>query len=144
MSKMSTPTPHNSPSSRPLARPHISLGLDPGTRKIGYGVVRREKGVLSAVDYGAIRLPTTPSTRHLALSNEVRRLLARYRPDAVAIEALFTHRNMKTALALSEHRGVMVAVCALVTTTNFCVPSTLLSLWERRRSELVSAGASNP
>jgi hypothetical protein len=52
-----------------------------------------------------------------------------------AVAALFAAGASTAALVLG---GVLVAVCGLVTTTNFCVPSTLLGIWERRRPGAVT------
>lgn len=73
---------------------------------------------------GAAELPPNPPRRRHAFK------LATVWLAAVA--ALFAAGASGAALALG---GVLVAVCGLVTVTNFCIPSTLLSLWERRNAK---------
>lgn len=73
---------------------------------------------------GAPELPPNPPRRRHAFK------LATVWLGAVAL--LFAAGASTAALALG---GVLVAVCGLVTATNFCIPSTLLALWERRRAQ---------
>jgi crossover junction endodeoxyribonuclease RuvC len=86
----------------------IVLGIDPGTASTGYGVVARREGRLVALDGGVIAtaasepLEARLATIHAALE----RLVAEHRPDAMAVEALYFGRNVRTALAVGQARGV--------------------------------------
>ena len=89
----------------------LVLGLDPGLATTGYGLVRESlDGDLSLVAYGAITTaPGRPlSGRLLAIDRELAALIAAYRPDAVAVEELFFSRNVTTALAVGQARGVVL------------------------------------
>ena len=79
---------------------------------------------------GAPELPPNPRPRRHAFKLATFWLLA--------VGLLFAFGQPTIALILG---AALVAACALVTTTNFCVPSTLLSIWERRRSELAPTEA---
>jgi hypothetical protein len=79
---------------------------------------------------GAPELPPNPRPRRHAFKLATLWLLA--------VGLLFAFGQPTIALILG---AALVAACALVTTTNFCVPSTLLSIWERRRSELAPTEA---
>jgi hypothetical protein len=72
--------------------------------------------------FGAPPLPTNPPRRRHAFKLATIWLLA--------VAALFGAGEDAVALALA---GALLAVCGLVTITNFCVPSTLLEWWEQRR-----------
>jgi hypothetical protein len=74
---------------------------------------------------GAPELPPNPTRRRHAFKLATVWLLA--------VGLLFAFGQPTAALVIG---GVLVAVCGLVTTTNFCVPSTLLSIWERWRPAL--------
>jgi len=74
--------------------------------------------------FGAPRLPTNPPRRRHAFKLATIWLLA--------VAVLFGVGEDAFALALA---GLLVAVCGLVTITNFCVPSTLLAWWEQRRPQ---------
>lgn len=79
---------------------------------------------------GAPELPPNPTRRRHAFKLATVWLLT--------VGLLFALGQATAALILG---GIMLAVCGLLTTTNFCVPSMLLSIWERRRPALASTGA---
>lgn len=89
------------------------LGVDTALRCTGYGIVESSRGRLSALEYGAIRSPTSSSlTDCLKLIHDtIAGMLSRSRPDAVAIEGIFFSRNVKTTVALGEARGVVLLAC---------------------------------
>ncbi|MDP2637316.1 MAG: crossover junction endodeoxyribonuclease RuvC [bacterium] len=88
------------------------LGIDPGTARLGYGVVEKAAS-LRCMDYGCIETPKTlrAEQRLLLLEKGIQKLLKQYKPDALAIERLFFFKNLKSALPVSEARGV-VLLCA--------------------------------
>jgi crossover junction endodeoxyribonuclease RuvC len=89
----------------------LVLGLDPGLATTGYGLVAESlDGDLSLVAYGAITTaPGQPLPgRLLAIDRELAALTAAHRPDAVAVEELFFSRNVTTALAVGQARGVVL------------------------------------
>ncbi|RIK32355.1 MAG: crossover junction endodeoxyribonuclease RuvC [Anaerolineae bacterium] len=89
----------------------LALGIDPGTATTGYGLVRlmpdRE---LVAVSFGIISTPkdATPSARLEMLYNDLRKLLKKFKPDTAAVEKLFFSRNVTTAIAVGQARGVVM------------------------------------
>jgi crossover junction endodeoxyribonuclease RuvC len=93
----------------------LALGLDPGTATTGYGLVRLESdGGLLAVKFGVITTPkNTPAPeRLLTLYEQLQDLLHEHKPETVAVEKLFFQRNVTTALAVGQARGVMLLVAA--------------------------------
>lgn len=93
----------------------LTLGIDPGTATTGYGLVRLEVGgELEAVTYGVIVTPpqTPAHERLLMLHEDLKELLARHRPDSCAVERLFFQRNVSTALAVGQARGVVLLAIA--------------------------------
>ncbi|WP_156040058.1 crossover junction endodeoxyribonuclease RuvC [Alicyclobacillus macrosporangiidus] len=86
------------------------LGIDPGLARTGYGVVDSDGSHLRAVGYGCIETPAhTPLPRRLQqVYDEVREVIARHRPDTVAVEQLFFYRNTTTAFAVGQARGVAI------------------------------------
>jgi crossover junction endodeoxyribonuclease RuvC len=89
----------------------LALGIDPGTATTGYGLVRlTQDGSLVAVKYGVISTPKESSApaRLEILHNQLRKLLKEYKPDTAAIEKLFFQRNVTTALAVGQARGVVM------------------------------------
>ncbi len=89
----------------------ISLGIDPGTASLGYGVVREHgDGSLEALEYGVIRTgPEAPMPMRLQkIHRELGELMGRHRPDRAGVEELFFSRNVSTALTVAQARGVVL------------------------------------
>ena len=88
----------------------VVLGIDPGTRVSGYGVVIRQNGRLCPKDFGCIRTPSKEllSKRYLILFNGVEALLEQFQPDAVAVETQFVHKNVQSAIKLGIARGMII------------------------------------
>jgi crossover junction endodeoxyribonuclease RuvC len=89
----------------------LALGIDPGTATTGYGLVRLERdGSLLAVNYGVITTPKdTPAAERLVmLYDQMQELLRENKPDTAAVEKLFFQRNITTAIAVGQARGVML------------------------------------
>ncbi|MEY4007854.1 MAG: hypothetical protein RLZZ467_900 [Gemmatimonadota bacterium] len=87
----------------------LILGIDPGTAVTGFGVVRADPRP-TLVECGVIRTaPTQPLPERLRdIAEGVRELLARHRPDAMAVEAIFYARNVRTTIVLGHARGVIL------------------------------------
>jgi len=89
------------------------LGIDPGTLRLGYGVVECRGGVaLRYVECGVITAPARePRAARLAeIGRGLRELLVELQPDAVAMEEAFFGKNVQSTLALGEARGVALFV----------------------------------
>ena len=87
------------------------LGIDPGTAVLGYGVVESAVGLPGRLlECGIVEtrardpLPARLRVLHEAVSE----LIARHRPDAVAVEAAFYGRNVRTTMVLCHARGVVL------------------------------------
>lgn len=93
----------------------LALGIDPGTATTGYGVVRQTaQGNLEAVAFGVIvTAPHTPAhQRLLELYTDIQELIALHNPDTCAVEKLFFQRNVSTAMAVGQARGVVLLAIA--------------------------------
>ena len=86
------------------------LGIDPGTHRIGWGVVGGTPSRPGLVGCGCIELPKGTGTAEylLIIQAEIENLLLKYQPDKVGIESLFVQKNLKTAMTVSEARGVIL------------------------------------
>jgi crossover junction endodeoxyribonuclease RuvC len=90
------------------------LGVDPGSRLTGFGVIDIENGQARYVTSGCIRLPDGPLAERLKVIFEsMTELVATHRPSIMAVERVFMHRNADSALKLGHARGA--AICAGVT-----------------------------
>ncbi len=92
----------------------IALGLDPGSRVAGYGIVRFESdGTFRALAAGAWVLGSGPlEARLLGLHRSLSSLLAEHRPEAAAVEGVFSHKGARSALVLGHARGVALLAAA--------------------------------
>jgi crossover junction endodeoxyribonuclease RuvC len=89
----------------------LVLGIDPGTATTGYGLVRdRSDGNLEPIAYGTIQTPAgIPAHKRLSmLFHRLNEILNLHRPDSCAVEKLFFQRNISTAIAVGQARGVLM------------------------------------
>jgi crossover junction endodeoxyribonuclease RuvC len=92
----------------------IALGIDPGTARCGFGVVALEDGRLRLIDAGVIRTEAdgTDADRLRALHGALTQLLMVHQPQRVGVERLFFQRNVQTAMAVGQARGVALLAAA--------------------------------
>jgi crossover junction endodeoxyribonuclease RuvC len=91
----------------------IILGIDPGSRITGYGIIEASENALRYIDSGCIRTSGEAlSERLLQIFNGLCDLLDQYQPNEVAIEQVFMHENPNSALKLGHARGVAMVACA--------------------------------
>jgi crossover junction endodeoxyribonuclease RuvC len=89
------------------------LGIDPGSIRTGFGIVDCRAGSESYVDCGCIKVSgASLSARLRCIFEAIEALVLEHRPDEVAIERVFMHKNADSALKLGQARGV--ALCAAV------------------------------
>jgi crossover junction endodeoxyribonuclease RuvC len=93
----------------------IILGIDPGTAMLGYGLIERTGPRLRAIDYGVI---TTPSSLPLperleSIYLSLNDLIELHAPALVGVERLFFTKNVQTAFAVGQARGVILLAAAL-------------------------------
>ncbi len=112
----------------------IIIGIDPGTATTGYGVIEapflkhslkkqssRQKNNLlkktkdfSCLNYGLIK--TSPSSqaadRLNKLNRELNKLINKYRPEILAVESVYFFKNLKTAIPVSQAKGVILLTAA--------------------------------
>ena len=90
-----------------------ALGIDPGTKSTGYGVVDADGDRLVRLDAGVIALGSgTLAERLVRLHRELTRLIVTWSPAVCAVENLFHHRSARSALALGHARGVCLLAAA--------------------------------
>lgn len=92
----------------------LVLGIDPGLADTGYGAVRRSTGRLSLITCGTLKTPANLSEpqRLRILAEQLRALIAELQPQAAAFEELFFSKNVRTAMAVGQARGVAL-LCAV-------------------------------
>jgi len=90
------------------------LGIDPGSRFLGWGLVEQRDGLVKHIDHGVIRAdPDAPLAQRLHwIFDRLHDAIGFARPDAVAVEGVFTHKNARSALILGHARGVALLLAA--------------------------------
>jgi len=88
----------------------LYLGIDPGLATTGYGIISNDQGELSCRGYGTIKTAAKTNfiDRLAKIYAAVNKLIIQYRPAGVACEELFFCKNVKTALAVGQARGVIL------------------------------------
>jgi crossover junction endodeoxyribonuclease RuvC len=89
------------------------LGIDPGLGRCGWAVVERGPGGTTALGYGTVATRGDEVAPRLALlATRLREVIARYQPDAFAIERLFVNANVRTAMTVGQASGVALLIAA--------------------------------
>ena len=87
----------------------IILGIDPGTERAGYGVIRTEGGRAAFIEAGLISVPSKDRSERLwHIKRGVDALIAKHAPALLAVEKLFFMKNTTTGMAVAEARGVIL------------------------------------
>lgn len=90
------------------------LGIDPGSRFTGYGIIELKAGRSIWVNSGCIRVTGDNLAEKLCIISEsLNTLLDEYQPDEMAIEKVFVSRNIDSALKLGQARGAAITTVAL-------------------------------
>lgn len=91
-----------------------TIGIDPGTAIMGWGIVDSLNGNLSLVACGALTTPAgmPQAERLLALYRGLNECITTYQPDSCAVEELFFAKNVTTAMTVSQARGVALLALA--------------------------------
>lgn len=92
----------------------IILGIDPGTRITGYGIIQIIDSHFKVLDYGSIRPPTTyqDAQKYLTLFNAIDLLLEKHHPGYVVVESQFVYKNVLSALKLGKAQGMALLAAA--------------------------------
>jgi crossover junction endodeoxyribonuclease RuvC len=92
----------------------IILGIDPGYAILGFGIIEMKGNKFSLIDYGTINTDVSMEMpdRLVQIYSGLMEIIEKYKPDEVAIEELFFNQNTKTAMMVSQARGVAILAIA--------------------------------
>ncbi|MFO1436163.1 MAG: crossover junction endodeoxyribonuclease RuvC [Gammaproteobacteria bacterium] len=89
------------------------LGIDPGSRVTGYGIISMERGKACHIANGCIRTPHSDLAERLrSIFEGVSAVIEQYQPGEMAVEKVFVKRNVDSALKLGQARGAAIAAGA--------------------------------
>lgn len=96
----------------------IILGIDPGTTRVGYGVLESVSGEIKLKEAGLLKIKIKNTTQGAektfdfenlsSIKNQTDRLIRKFKPQIMAVEKLFFARNQKTGMAVAQARGVIL------------------------------------
>ena len=90
----------------------IILGIDPGTRFLGYGLIKITKEKVTILQYGVLNLTkyTTQGAKFLKIHERVLGILEEFLPDEIAIESPFFGKNVQSMLKLGRVQGMVMSL----------------------------------
>jgi len=90
------------------------MGIDPGTAATGFGLIKKLPDKLKIIDYGCIKTETKFSTaeRLKQIDQQLAKLIRKHKPKRIAVEDIFFFKNLKTAIKVSQAKGVILARAA--------------------------------
>lgn len=97
------------------------LGIDPGTATVGFAILKKEKDFkttdnkkFNVIDFGCIITLTnfTTGERLEQIHNQINLLIKKHKPDLISVESLYFFKNLKTALPVSQAKGVILLAAA--------------------------------
>ena len=90
-------------------RKMVILGIDPGTHRMGYGIVKKENGRLIFVDAGLIKIKSDKGSGALLdIKNGLENIIKKFKPEVAAVEKVYFSKNVKTAISVSGARGAAI------------------------------------
>ncbi|MEX1014488.1 MAG: crossover junction endodeoxyribonuclease RuvC [Candidatus Paceibacterota bacterium] len=88
----------------------IFLGIDPGTVRVGYGVIEKNGGTYKYKESGLLKIENKEQkSRLLKIEEELEKIIKRIKPDKAGVEKIFFSKNKKTAIKVAEARGVIIS-----------------------------------
>ena len=95
------------------SEPRRAIGIDPGTARLGYAVVESRSGALTLIACGCVTTPPSMSMpdRLKRIYDETQAIIAAHSPREMAVEELFFAKNVTTAVAVGQARGVARLRC---------------------------------
>ncbi len=88
----------------------IVLGIDPGTTRIGFGVIKKQNNAYNPIAYGLLEnnSKTTDLERLNHIYDGIHNLIQKYQPQLFSIEKIFFFKNQKTVISVAQARGVIL------------------------------------
>jgi len=90
----------------------VIFGIDPGIERTGFGILEYTGGSVRALDFGCIKTSKSApiGMRLLEIESDIEALLKKWKPDGCILEKLFFSKNVKTAMIVSQARGVILNI----------------------------------
>jgi crossover junction endodeoxyribonuclease RuvC len=111
-------------------KPIKILGIDPGYGRLGYAVLEKNGSAENLLVAGCVETSKNQQfeKRLQKIGTELKKIIKKYRPDALALEKIFLNTNQKTAMRVSEIRGVVLYLCGNAVIYEFSPPEIKLAV----------------
>lgn len=88
----------------------VILGIDPGTARIGIGIIKKAKNNPEHIFHTCVETDKKLeiSERLAIINKELKKIIKRFKPERAAVEELFFFKNVKTAISVGQARGVIL------------------------------------
>lgn len=87
----------------------IILGIDPGSSRLGFGVIEDNNGQIKLLSYGTIENSEKENKNKLTrIANQLEELIKLWKPEKAGVEKIFFTKNQKTGIQVAEARGVII------------------------------------
>lgn len=87
----------------------VVIGIDPGTARVGYGIIKKEYGKITFLDAGILKVGSAKDGQALfRIKKELDLLLKKWKPEIMGVERVYFSKNQKTAISVAEARGVII------------------------------------
>ena len=92
----------------------IILGIDPGLAITGFAIIEKRNNSKIPISYGCIRTSSKEDhyKRLLTIHEDITQIIKKYQPEVAAVEKLFFNKNVKTAIAVGQARGVHIVAAS--------------------------------
>lgn len=93
----------------------VIFGIDPGTATTGYSILKTGKSKkIKVIDYGCIKTSPdlTPGERLKIINSKLNKLIKEHQPRVLAVETIYFFKNLKTAMPVSQAKGVILFTAA--------------------------------
>ena len=86
----------------------IILGIDPGSKMVGYGLLEKNGQKLNFLEAGLLKIKSPLPYNLIEIETGLLKLIRKYHPEKIAIEKIFFMKNQKTGIDVSQARGVIL------------------------------------
>lgn len=84
------------------------LGIDPGTQRIGYGIIEIKNNNINLKNCGILKIKKKDINLLKEVYNQINKIILKWKPQILSIEKLYFSKNQKTAISVAEVRGVIL------------------------------------
>ena len=86
----------------------VILGIDPGTKRIGYGLIKSKNRDIEFIDAGILKIKEEEPKNLLEIEKELSKIIKKHKPSLAVIEKIYFMKNQKTAIEVAQARGIII------------------------------------